>query len=139
MQIFSALNFFLPINNYLVRLYKICSEKAADDAALQVMNEPLELASALLKLSGYNTQNMMQIAISSFSSEPEILEDRIRRLIEPKSSSSCKGKLFAIPCYLSVVSFFFAAIIFSSIFSHTYLLKNKDECKESNCHMVECE
>ncbi|MBE7547135.1 MAG: M56 family metallopeptidase [Candidatus Kuenenia stuttgartiensis] len=138
MQIFCALHFFLPVNNYLVRLYKMHSEKAADDAALRLMNEPLALASALVKMSGYNTKHMTQIAIASFSNEQQAFEERISRLVEPKVSSFSKGGLFAMPCYLSVVSVFFSGILFSSVYFHTHLLTSEAGCKEGNCHMVTC-
>jgi len=138
MQIFCALNFFLPLNNYLVSLYKTYSEKAADDAALQFLNEPLEMASALIKLSRYNTKNIMQIAVTPFSGEQQIWEDRIRRLIEPEISSSPGYRLFVIPRYLIFLSLFFVSIIFLSVFSKTYVLNDKDGCKENSCHVVVC-
>ena len=139
MQIFCALNFFLPVNNYLMRFYKMHSERAADDAALRFMNEPLALASALVKMSGHNTKHMMQIAISSFSNEQQAFEERISRLIEPKGTSSRNGGLFTIPCYLSAASGFFSAILFLSVYSPTHLFTSEAGCKEGNCHMVACE
>ena len=61
-RMFHALNFFLPINSYLLNGYIAASEMAADDAAIHTSGEPLELAGALVKLSRHNNQGYIVLS-----------------------------------------------------------------------------
>ena len=76
--------FSFPINNYLTNLYSATSEKAADDSATNFSSEPLELASALVKLS--KSKLMDTLSPSAFFKEQNIVEDRISRLLETHRS-----------------------------------------------------
>lgn len=82
-QIFYALNFFLPINHYLLNQFSYASEKEADDGAINVSREPIELASALVKIcKSYQTE--VPHPLASYFKGQNIMEDRISRLLEPQ-------------------------------------------------------
>lgn len=134
-QILYALNFFLPINGYLIDLYSAASEKAADDSAINFSREPLDMASALVKLSKFKLMDTMSHS-AAFSKEQNIVEDRISRLLETQRPHPFLGKTHL---YLScIASVFIAAIIclslFSKSFNHTYTI----ECKTRACNMAKC-
>ena len=142
-QVLYALNFFLPINHYLLNLFSVASEKAADDNAVNFSREPLELASALVKLSKSNAISITSPHIS-FYSRREVLEDRIKRLLEPQGTSTDFGKARLFPrkeaCfYLScLLSFFVMATIFLSLFYKPVTSNHTMGCKTKMCRMVKC-
>src|SRR3990167_2558218 len=79
-NILCTINFFMPINKYLLKLCSSTLEKAADDSAISFSKEPLELASALVKLSKTYSTNIPHPVIPFFN-EQTVVEDRITRLL----------------------------------------------------------
>lgn len=135
LQILCVLNFFLPINRRLLNLYSSVCEKAADDAAVNISGEPLELASALLKLSRSRTSDALYFTVA-FSRGQRAIEDRIMRLLEPQVVPPCFGKASSyISCLLS---FFVVATICFPLFSKFFTSVDRIGCKKSVCHMVKC-
>lgn len=134
-QILYALNFFIPINNYLINLYSAASEKAADDSAINFSREPLELVSALVKLSKSKLMDNLNPS-AGFSKEQNIIEDRIRRLLETHEPLPYFGKT---SLYLScIASVFIAVIICLSLFSKSFNHTHTIECKTRTCNMATC-
>jgi len=134
-QIFCALNFFLPINSYLINLYSAASEKAADDSAIKFSREPLELASALVKLSKSKLMDTLSPS-TAFSKEQNIVEDRIRRLLETHKPLPYSGKTYL---YLScIASVFIAVIICLSLFFKSFNHVHTIECKKRTCNLATC-
>jgi len=134
-QILHALNYFLPINRYLIKQYSSASEKAADDSAINFSREPLELVSALVKLSKSNLMDMLNPS-AAFSKEQNIVEDRIRRLLETHKPLPYLGKTYL---YLScIASVFIAATICLSLFSKSFNHVQTIECKTRTCNMAKC-
>lgn len=135
MQILSALNFFLPINKHLITLYSSASEKAADDAAISVSGEPLELASALVKLSQFHAIHKQGLSIA-FSKEQGIVEDRLRRILLPETFPPCLRNTYV---YLSsFLSFFIAVAVCLLLFYKPCIDLHTTECKAKACHMDIC-
>ncbi len=134
-RIFHALNFFLPINAYLLNGYIAASEMAADDAALHTSGEPLELASALVKLSRHNNMDILSAAALFFKGTA-IVEDRLRRLLSPETPPPCRGK--ACLCLASVVSLFAAVLICLTLFHKSFTTDRPMECKTKVCHTAVC-
>lgn len=136
LQIFRAINFYLPINNYLINLYASASEKAADDIAIHISGEPLELASALVKLSQCSATEAQYFSVA-FSKEQGITEDRLRRLLVPESvSTACRKRYLYLP---SLLSLFITMTICMALFYKPFLYTNIAECKASACNMTTCE
>jgi len=134
-RVFYELNFFLPINRYLLDQFSSASEKAADDSAINFSREPLELASALVKLSKSNTISFLNSS-AAFSRGQNVVEDRLRRLLEAQMSSSCFANVrFYLSC---VLSFFIAATICLSLFSKFFNHVHTIECKTRTCNMTKC-
>ncbi len=134
-QILHALNFFLPINRYLINLYSAASEKAADDSAINSSREPLELASALVKLSKFKLMDTLSPS-AAFSKEQNIVEDRISRLLDTHRSLHFLGKTHL--CLSCIASLFIAAIICLSLFSKSFNHTHTIECKTRTCNMAKC-
>lgn len=135
LQILCAFNFFLPINRRLLTLYSSVCEKAADDAAVNISGEPLELASALLKLSRSHTPAALYSTVA-FSGGQKIIEDRIMRLLEPQAAPPRFGKTSS---YLScLLSFFIIITICLPLFSKFFTSIDRIGCKTKVCHMVRC-
>lgn len=135
MQIFYALNFFLPINHYLLRLFSSASEKAADDNAINVSRAPMELASALVKICKSN-QTAVQYPLALSFKGQNIVEDRIRRLLEPQIVPPCLFKTYMYSsCLLSI---FIATTICLSLFYKSFIPTHTIDCKTRTCHMVRC-
>ncbi|MBV6519502.1 MAG: hypothetical protein DCC43_02965 [Candidatus Brocadia sp.] len=132
LQILSALNFFLPVNRHLLGRYSSLSEKAADDAAVKISGEPLELASALLKLSRFRTLAALSPAVA-FSREQGIIEERIMRILEPEAAPPCLFKTFS---YLSSV--FIVVVICLPLFFPLFQLIDRTDCKARVCHTDKC-
>src|SRR3989337_1022973 len=120
-QILYALNFFLPINNYLINLYSAASEKAADDSAINFSREPLELASALVKLSKFKLMDTLSPS-AAFSKEQNIVEDRISRLLETHKPLPYSDKTHL---YLSCIASIFILSTTLCIFLHRHFSKGK--------------
>ena len=134
-QILYALNFFLPINRSLINLYSAASEKAADDSAINFSGEPLDLASALVKLSKFKLMDTLSPS-AAFSKEQNIVEDRISRLLKTHRPLPFPGKTHL---YLScIASLFIAAIICLSLFSKSFNHTHTIECKTRTCNMAKC-
>ena len=131
-----ALNFFLPINSYLLSGYVTASEMAADDAAVNISGEPLELASALVKLSGYDhMENLSPAAL--FSKGTAIVEDRLRRLLLPETPSPCRGKAYL--CLAYILSLFTTVSICLTLFHKSFISDHTIECKTKVCHTAVCD
>ncbi len=136
LQILCVLNFFLPINRRLLNLYSSVCEKAADDAAANISGEPLELASALLKLSKSHTLNALYSTVSFSGRGQRIIDDRIMRLLEPEVVPPCLGKTSS---YLScLLSLFIVVTICLSLFSEFFTSIDGIGCKTKVCHMIKC-
>ena len=134
-RIFHALNFFLPINSYLLNGYVAASEMAADDAALHISGEPLELASALVKLSQHDTIGTLSMA-ALFSKGTATVEDRLQRLLSSETPPPCRGKGYL--CLASVLSLFAAASICLTLFHNSFTADPAMECKSKVCHTAVC-
>ncbi|NUN21864.1 MAG: M56 family metallopeptidase [Candidatus Jettenia caeni] len=134
-QILYALNFFLPVNRYLLHLFSSASEKAADDNAIYFSKEPLELASALVKLCKSNRATKLYPLAISFKGQ-NIVEDRIRRLLEPQMAPSCfaRTSLYS-SCLLSL---FIAVILCLSLICKFFTPAHPGDCKTKTCHMIKC-
>ncbi len=134
-RIIHALNFFLPINSCLLNGYISASEMAADDAALHTSGEPLELASALVKLSGHNKVDTRSAA-ALFSKETTVVEERLRRLLSPETPPSCRGKAYlCLACALSLLA---AVSICLTLFHKSLMPDYTLECKTKVCHTAVC-
>ncbi|MCF6155673.1 MAG: hypothetical protein E3K36_10550 [Candidatus Brocadia sp.] len=136
LQILCVLNFFLPINRCLLNLYSSVCEKAADDAAASISGEPLELASALLKLSSSHTLAALYSTVPFSSRGQRITEDRIMRLLEPQAAPPYLGRTSS---YLScLLSLFIVVTICLSLFYQVFTSSDRIGCKTRVCHMVQC-
>ncbi len=134
-RVFHALNFFLPINSYLLNGYVAASEMAADDAALHTSGEPIELASALVKLSRHNNVDTRSAA-ALFSKETAVVEERLRRLLSPEAPPSCRGKAYlCLACALSLLA---AVSICLTLFNKSLMPGYTLECKTKVCHTAVC-
>lgn len=134
-RILCALNFFLPVNRYLLNLYSSACEKAADDAAVNISGEPLELASALLKLSRSYSPAALYSTVA-FSRGQRIVEDRIMRLLEPQVVPPCFGR--AASYLLCLLSFLIAVTISFPLYWKFFTPLEKIGCKTKVCHMIKC-
>lgn len=134
-QIFYALNFFLPINRYLLNQYSRASEKAADDSAVNLLQEPLELASALVKMCKSRNMPALHPLISPFKGQ-NIVEERIKRLLMPEMPVLNSQSTYW--CLSGFLSFFIATAIFTSLFYSPLVHANIGECKTKICHMSVC-
>lgn len=130
-----ALNFFLPINSYLLSGYVTASEMAADDAALNISGEPLELASALVKLSRYDNMGKLSPA-ALFSKGSALVEDRLRRLLSPEAPLPHSGNRYL--CLAYVLSFFTTISICLTLFHKSFISDHTIECKTKVCHTAVC-
>ncbi len=131
-----SINFFLPINRYLLNQFSSASEKAADDSAVNLSKEPLDLASALVKMCRSHDMTTLHPVTSFFKGE-SIVEDRIKRLLTPESTiSGFKNTCWYISCFLS---FFIAAAICMSLFYKPLPHAHAGDCKAMICHMSVCE
>ena len=134
-QILSALNFFLPINYYLLNLYSSASEKAADDNAINFSREPLELASALVKVSKSYNMALLHPLASSFKGH-NIVEDRISRLLEPQAILPYYGRIYMY--FSCLLSFFIAVTVCFTLFYKSVIPAHNIGCKTMVCHMIKC-
>ncbi len=134
-RMFHALNFFLPINSYLLNGYITASELAADDAALHTSGEPLELASALVKLSKHNNLNTRS-PVALFFKGTAIVEDRLQRLLAPETPAPCCGKAYL--CLAYILSLFTAVSICLTLFHKSFISDHTMECKTKVCHTAVC-
>ncbi|MEK7700287.1 MAG: M56 family metallopeptidase [Planctomycetota bacterium] len=134
-RIFHAINFFLPINSYLLNGYITASEMAADDTAVHISGEPLELASALVKLSRYDNMDKLSTA-ALFSQGPAIVEDRLRRILSPEIPPPCRGKAYL--CLAYILSLFTAVSICLTLFHRSFISDHTIECKAKVCHTAVC-
>lgn len=135
LRILCTLNFFLPINRSLLNLYSTVCEKDADDAAVTNSQEPLELASALLKLSGPYSTTVLYPMIP-FSSGQKIVEDRVMRLLEPHVVSPSFGKATSYPLWL--LSLFIAVTICFPLYGKLFTSLENIECKTKVCRIIKC-
>ncbi|MCF6157366.1 MAG: M56 family peptidase [wastewater metagenome] len=134
-QIFRSLNFFLPINSHLMKLYYSASEKAADDTAISTSGEALDLASALVKLSQSNTPDKHSFPVA-FSQGQNIVEDRLRRILVPDTAPPYLRNIYF---YLSsLLSFFIAAAVCLPLFYKPFTHTGMIECRAKMCHVTLC-
>ncbi|MDE1890618.1 MAG: M56 family metallopeptidase [Planctomycetota bacterium] len=135
MQLLYSFNFFLSINHYLLNLYSASSEKAADDTAISISKEPLELASALVKLSKSKTKATLS-TLAAFSGGQRVVEERIKRLLESNTTPHYFNKIeFYLSCLLSL---FFAVTIWFSLFHKPFIHAHASGCRTMSCHMPVC-
>lgn len=134
-QIFYALNFFLPINRYLLNQYSCASERAADDSAVNLLQEPLDLASALVKMCKSRNMPTLHPLISSFKGQ-NIVEERIKRLLMPEMPVPDSQTTYW--CLSGFLSSFIATAIYVSLFYSPLVHADAGECKTRICHMNVC-
>ncbi|NUO07295.1 MAG: M56 family metallopeptidase [Candidatus Brocadia sp.] len=135
-QILYAFNFFLPINQYLLHRYSSASEKAADDNAINFSCEPLDLASALVKIFKSHRMAVIYPLALPFTGE-NIVEDRIRRLLETQTVSLSSGKPYNI-CLSSLLSLFITLTVCLPLFYKPFINTDTIGCKTRVCHMFKC-
>ncbi|HHT9105507.1 MAG TPA: M56 family metallopeptidase [Candidatus Wujingus californicus] len=134
-NILCTINFFIPINKYLLKLFSSTLEKAADDSAISLSKEPLELASALVKLSKTYSTNIPHPAIPFFN-EQAVVEDRITRLLGIPTNLLLHNK---INMYISyTLSFIIISAVYLSLFFEHKLIDHAINCKTLVCHMIRC-
>lgn len=78
-SIIKELLFFVPFVHVMVMVFSDANEKAADDHAVEISRDPLELASTLIKMgkAGHPANPVMVSPITGFQN----LEKRIKRLV----------------------------------------------------------
>jgi len=134
-KILISFNFFIPLNRYLLARYYISSEKTADDAAVKFSN-PLELASALIKLSSFNTTTF-RATVPAFLSGQYFIENRINRLLEPEQLLHKYKKKYLRFYAVSLLSLLAASIICLSIYVDFHFFLNNIGCNASACYTKE--
>lgn len=129
------LNFYFLINQGLLDLFTCASEMAADDNAVNVSGEPLELASALVKLSQSVTPDKL-FSSASISGKQIETENRIRRLLEPHERLSAHG----ITCFNSLcfLTLFISTALCLPLFYKYPDLPDAPACKTHSCHTTVC-
>lgn len=76
--------FYIPISRFVEKIIRSRTETKADDTVVAEMKEPLSLATALLKVSGFNRDMRFQLAsIRGYGS----LEARVKRLVEGREEN----------------------------------------------------
>lgn len=135
-QILCTLNFFLPINYFLLNKFSLLSEKAADDNVVKLSGEPLELASAMVKICKSNTIAVLNPM--TFSFQGQNIEERINRLLEPEVAPPCPGKSYVFFPY--VLSFFVMISMCLSLFYKpvVFMYNTNTECTALACHIITC-
>lgn len=134
-HIFCALNFFLPVNRYLLNKFSSASEKAADDRAVSFLGESLELASAIVKISRLNNITLRSHMILSLEGQNINIEERMRRLLEPEIAPPCRDKVYAFSPYF--LSLGIAITICLSLFKPLTWIRMAD-CNTMACHINTC-
>lgn len=116
--------FYIPIVRYFSKLFHAIKERAADDMVVSVTGKPLELASAILKVS---TNNKFMMA-ASIKGAGEI-EDRVKRLIGEGANR------IELPRFKGVAASLFMAlfILFAPIAKGYGLDK---ECNDYKCKVT---
>ena len=123
--------FYLPITNYLTRLFHTIKEMAADDKVVSITGKPLELASAMVKVSTHNRNLRMSVSIKG----KDGIENRIKRLL---GEDTGKTPLPSIKTVL--ISFVMAMFLLSiPIVAVSGFNKNcdDDKCKLTHHHKSE--
>jgi Zn-dependent protease with chaperone function len=149
--------FYLPIKGFAERVVHTRIEDDADDAAVRQMKEPISLASALLKIAGFNKVipeyfcrghntliSLQPVSINGVGS----VEHRIKRLVEGKAE---KIKLPQAKAF--IISFFISGFLMLSLafplfasfpdagrcdmdYCSVHTVKQKKEC-QSHCEALE--
>jgi beta-lactamase regulating signal transducer with metallopeptidase domain len=135
LKILCELNYFLPINRSLLNLYTSASEMAADDNVVNLSGEPVELASALVKLSQPITAEKLFASASFFGKQCET-ENRIKRLLLPHEKLSTPGTFYFNMVSLSTL-FVSTALCFPLFYQHQ-ILPDTTECMAHSCHTTVC-
>lgn len=131
--------FFIPLGAYLYRRVRSASEAEADLSAARTMDEPLSLASALIKVARFNTAGTAVSAglasVGGADDPASTVEGRIRGLIEGTGGKTPGPGRRAV--ILSVfISAFIAATLAYPLGASTDILAN---CTTEHCetHMDE--
>ncbi|MFQ5874256.1 MAG: M56 family metallopeptidase, partial [Dehalococcoidia bacterium] len=103
--ILTSLTFFLPTSWVIPHLLRQEWEKASDDRAVRTTQDPFPFAEAIAKI--WQQPPQQAAARSSFVGRRRLLEQRIRRLIEPASSGSPPRRwiLVATPLLVGMLAF----------------------------------
>ncbi len=119
--------FYIPLVRYLFGLLHSLQEKAADDKAVSAMNEPFDLASALIKIARSGCVALGPASIKGFGS----VEVRVKRLIEGRDEGlklpgwkSIVSSLLAI----GVIFLSLALPLYASISGHDHSICSKGQC-----------
>ncbi|MBI4007195.1 MAG: M56 family metallopeptidase [Planctomycetes bacterium] len=136
--------YFLPISNYLSRVFLDAKEKAADDNAVYASGQPLELASAIVKLAKSaprlshvvpKADSPWRTYLANSMSGMDTVEERVRRLVGKELENNDK-KPSRKTLFLSVAlcAFFFGAIFVNGIalFTHSGKITH---CMSHSCSM----
>ncbi|HHT9111085.1 MAG TPA: M56 family metallopeptidase [Candidatus Brocadiaceae bacterium] len=134
-HIFSAFNFFLPVNQYLLNKFSSASEKAADDSAVNFSGESLDLASAIVKISRSNNITLRSQMIFFLEGQNTNIEERLRRLLEPEIAPPSYDKVYAFSSYF--LSIGIAIAICLSLFKPLAWIRMAD-CNTMACHINTC-
>lgn len=128
--------FFLPISDYLTKVFLDAKEKAADDNAIHVSGKPLDLASTIIKLVK-PTHGFSHAHLANFMSGMDTVEERVRRLVEPGLEDSGKGpSRKALFFTVALCTFFFGAIFVNGVIQNNHKEK-VTHCLSNSCSM-EC-
>ncbi|MGR3309917.1 MAG: M56 family metallopeptidase [Candidatus Brocadiales bacterium] len=135
--VLKELLFFLPISNYLTKVFLDAKEKAADDSAVYESGKPLELASAIVKLVRPTPHAGWRAYLANSTSGMDTVEERVRRLLEPgleytNKRPSRKALFFTI----AFCTFFFGAVFVNGLALYTHKEK-VTHCVSNSCSM-EC-
>lgn len=127
--------FFMPISNYLTRVFLDAKEKAADDNAVYVSGKPLELASAIVKLIR-PTHGLSHAYLANSMSGIDTVEERLRRLVEPGLENISKGpSRKTLFLSMALCAFFFGAVFANGVVA-LYTHKEKvTHCMSHSCTM----
>lgn len=136
--------FFLPISNYFTKVFLDAKEKAADDNAVYASDNPLELASAIVKIvkstpsplpSPFKGRVGWGAYLANSVSGMAIVEERVRRLIEPGlESSNNKPSRKTVFFTMALCVFFFGAIFVNGIALYAHKEKIV-HCVSNSCSM----
>lgn len=123
--------FYIPLGRYLFGLLHSLQEKAADDAAVSAMNEPIGLASALIKIARSGCVALGPASIKGFGKGFGGVEVRVKRLIEGRDEG------LKLPGWRSIVSSLLAiGILSASLALPLYAsssLHDNSVCSKGHC------
>lgn len=124
--------FYLPIFRDVSEYFYSLREKAADDSAICATAKPLELASALLKVSSYG-RNIIPMSVSI--SGGGLVEERVKRLLGESSKAVIYPRLKKMLASILLLMFILSAPTAYSLGMGKTC--NQYKCNETHHHSVE--